>query len=69
MNKNKYKYLITYTYTRGNNVLKGNNYVSVPKKLNTSERIDNLKKLLASYQDVSSERIIIDFIYKVKKIS
>ena len=67
MNKNKYKYLITYTYTRGNNVLKGNNYVSVPKKLNTSERIYNLKRLLASYENVAWEGIIIDFIYKVKK--
>lgn len=47
--------------------INNNHYLSVPKKLNTSERIDNLKKLLASYQDVSSERIIIDFIYKLKK--
>lgn len=67
MNKNKYKYLITYTCTKGNAVLKGSNYVMVPKKLNTSERIDNLKKLLASYEDVPWESIIIDFIYKLKK--
>ena len=67
MNKNKYKYLITYTFTKGKAVLKKNNYVMVPKKLNTSERIDNLKKLLASYEDVAWEGIIIDFIYKVKK--
>ncbi len=67
MNKNKYKYLITYTFTKGKAVLSGNNYVSVPKKLNTSERIDDLKKLLASYEDVPWESIIINFIYKLKK--
>lgn len=67
MIKKKHTYLITYSFTKDGKVYKGNNFVSFPKKLNTSERIIELKKLLALYEKVSWEAIMIEFIYNLKE--